>query len=121
LFASLSSADSDSDDSSSTTYGHNRSSSSSSRRSISADYVQQLQQQPQHPRSFLLKGDKIKRAQQEERALKEQQLMQANRSMRTVQWYREQANRRLTHRIMQAPDLAGLRQLMRQYEGEGSV
>jgi hypothetical protein len=80
--------------------------------------LQQLQQQPQHPRSFLLKGNNIKRQQQEERQQREQQLMQQNRSLRTVQWYREQANRRLTHRIMQAPDLAGLRQLMRQYEGE---
>uniref|UniRef100_A0A383VCV1 FAST kinase leucine-rich domain-containing protein n=1 Tax=Tetradesmus obliquus TaxID=3088 RepID=A0A383VCV1_TETOB len=121
-FASISSADSDSEDGSSQAYGHNRSnssSSSSSRRSISADYAQQLQQQPQHPRSFLLKGQQQQedQEQQQQQQQRQQQLMHQQRSLRTVQWYREQANRRLTYRIQRAPDLAGLRQLMRQYEG----
>jgi hypothetical protein len=38
-------------------------------------------------------------------------------ALRTVQWYRDQANRRLTARIKSVNDLAGLRQVMRQYEG----
>ncbi|KAF8056871.1 TBC2 [Scenedesmus sp. PABB004] len=88
-----------------------------------AAYEQQLQQPqpppPPPPGAQQAALAALAAAQQEaaRQAALAQQAELSSAALRTVQWYRDAANKRLTRRITACQDLAALRKVLRQYEG----